>query len=133
MASFESAKSITMIAGSDFTGDIYKLVEVTTVANTVDIVDGLTDTVVGVIGEEVLSGRDVPIILLQGRVKVRAGAAITIGQVLIPATDGEVTGATQATLGDGVMGVGVALQTADAAGDIIEMLAMSIFRSNDAA
>jgi hypothetical protein len=132
MASFESAKSITLIAGSDFTGDLYKVVEITA-DNTCDIVGALTDTVVGIVGEEVLSGGNVPIVLLQGRVKVRAGAAITVGQVVIPATDGEVTGATQATLGDGVMGLGVALQAADNAGDIIEILAQPIFRSNDAA
>lgn len=127
MASFESVKAITMIAGSDFTGDIYKLAEVSA-NDTIDVVNGLTDTVAGIIGEEVLAGRNVSLVLLQGRVKVMAGGNITAGQVLIPSVTGRVIGTTQGAIPTGVMGVGIAL-SAGVNGDIIEMLAQPVFNS----
>ena len=126
MASFESGKSISVIAGSDFTGDIYKLAEISA-ANTVDVVNATTDHVAGVIGEEVLAGETCPLVLLQGRVKVTAGAAISVGDILVPTAAGLVTGvASRAAIPVDSMGVGIALQAAVASGDIIEMLAMPI-------
>lgn len=126
MAGSESNRQLSLIAGSDFTGDLHKVVEVTA-ANTVDVVGATTDVVVGTIAEEVLIGVAVPITLLQGRVKVRAGAAITVGHLIVPAADGEVTGvASLAAIPVDSMAIGVALEAAGAAGDIIEMLAMPI-------
>lgn len=127
MASYESAKSITLTAGSDFTGDIYKLVAITA-EDTCDVVSGLTDIAVGVIAEEVTSGRSCGIVLLQGRVKVQAGGNITVGQILVPATDGQVTGTAIGSMSADVLGVGIALEAA-ADGQNFEMLAMPIAQS----
>lgn len=125
MASFENAKSVSLIAGSDFTGDLHKLVEVTG-ANTVDIVNATTDHVAGVVGEEVTAGVVCPVVLLQGRVKVLAGGVITAGQILVPAADGSVTGvANLGAIPLDSMGVGIAL-TGGASGEVIEMLAQPI-------
>jgi hypothetical protein len=126
MASFESAESISLLAGSDFTGDLYKVAEISA-ANTADVANATTDVVAGIIGEEVTSGKVFPLVLLKGRVKVRAGAAITVGQLIVPAADGEVTGVADLTaIPVDSMAIGIALTAAAAAGDIFEMLAMPI-------
>lgn len=129
MASFEAAESVTLLAGSDFTGDIYKLARMSTsVARTADLATELTDTIIGVIGEEVTAGEECPIIMLKGIVKMVAGAAVTVGELVIPhSTDGTVEGATNigALLAD-TMAVGIAVTAAANAGDIFEVLAMPL-------
>ena len=123
MAVKEANRQISFLAGSDFTGDLHKLCEISA-ANTVDVVNATTDHPVGVIAEEVLAGVEVPVTMLEGRVKVLAGAAITVGQLLVPDAAGAVTGvADLASIPVDSMAVGVAITAAAGAGEIIEMLA----------
>lgn len=129
MATTESINTVSLIAGAAFAaGDFGKLVEIDSSASrTVTIVNGLADTVVGVLAEvPVLIGQAVPVALLAGILKVQAGAGITAGQILVPAADGQVTGVANigAILAD-VMGVGIALEDG-VDGQIIEMLAMPL-------
>lgn len=126
MASTESAKSVSMLAGSDLTGDLYKVVRITA-DNTADLATTAIQTSVGIVGEEVTIGRVFPVVLLSGRVKVLAGAAITVGELLIVDATSRVLGVADIdTLGVNEMAIGVALQAAGAAGEIIEMLGMPI-------
>lgn len=125
MSSYEANKCITMLAGSDFTGDLFKLVEVSA-AGTVDLTNATTDAAVGVIGEEVTAGLPTKITLLQGIVKVKLGGTVTVGQLLIPTAAGLVTGvAGIANIPANSMSVGIATK-GGAINEVGEMLAMPL-------
>lgn len=126
MASTESAKSVSMLAGSDLRTDLFKVVRITA-ANTVDLVTDPIQTAIGLVGEAVNIGETVPVVLLSGRIKVLAGAAISVGELLIADATSRVVGIADIdTLGVNEMAIGVALEDAAAAGDVIEMLGMPI-------
>lgn len=134
MSSFESITSLTLIADSSIlTGDIGRLIKITGV-DTFGRSVLAVDSPVGVLGENP-AGPDaagqaqdpvlqsLPIDLLVGRVKVKAGGTITAGQLLVSDTQGRVLGrANQAALGADEVAVGVALK-GGAINEIIEMLA----------
>ena len=127
MASSNASMGVPLIAGAAFTAaDFGKLVKISA-ARTVTLVSALTDTVAGVLAQApAASGESVTIAQLQGIIKVQAGATITVGHILIPATDGQVTGvATIDALGANIMGIGIALE-GGADGEIIEALAMPL-------
>ncbi len=128
MGASENAMSLSMIAGAAFAeGDFGKCLEVSA-DNTVTLVDGLTDTVVGLLGSApAAQGDTVPVVPLNaGRLKFHAGGAITAGQILVPAADARVTGVANIdAIGVNVMGVGVALEDA-VAGQIFEGVGMPL-------
>ena len=115
MSASENAMSLSLLAGAAFVADDFgKCVEVSA-DNEVTLADGVTDTIVGILGSAPAAQGDVvPVITLNGaRGKVKAGGTITAGQILVPAADGEVTGvANVAALAAGQMGVGIALEGA---------------------
>lgn len=126
MASFENAESISVVAATDFTGDLHKLANITA-ANTADVADLATDIVAGIIGEEVLLGQEVPLVMLKGRVKVLAGGVVTAGQIchISGTTGGVETVATIVLIPANTQGLGIALSSG-VAGEVVEMLAMPI-------
>lgn len=130
MSSSESVRAVSLIAGSDFTGDLNKVVQISA-ANTVDLATAATQTAIGIVGEEVTLGVVTPVVLLQGRVKVLAGGTITVGQLLqVDATSRVVGVADINALGLNTMAIGVAL-TAGVVGDVIECFGMPISSAQD--
>ncbi len=134
MASAQSTKAVNMIAGEDLRGDLFEILQVEDDSNVGKVIKAtaVADTVIGILAEEpdpdaTTDGLTVPVVLLQGIVKVKAGASITAGQLIVPdATAGRVAGvADVGSLADNSMAIGVALESA-VDGDIFEILAMPI-------
>lgn len=120
----------TFIANEDFRNGAYKLVKIVRsgtqgrVAQTA----AATDQAIGVLWEHIPTrdsstvGRAVGVARLQGKLKMIAAGSIEAGQWVIPAANGRVDGtATRPT----VVGqsVGIALEDASAAGDVIQVAA----------
>lgn len=134
MSATQAVKTVNLIAGEDLRNGFGLLV---TVENDSDVgkvikTTAVTDTPVGIIAENPRSdistdGYGVPVVLLQGVVKMVAGAAITAGQLIVPdTTAGRVAGVTGVgALTVDSMAVGVALESA-ADGEFVEVLAMPI-------
>jgi hypothetical protein len=92
----------------------------------------VTNTVIGILAENprtdlTTDGLSVPVVLLQGKVAVKAGGAVTAGDLIVPdATAGRVIGVTGVgALAADSMAIGIALESA-VDGDIFNMLAMPI-------
>lgn len=134
MAVYENVELVTLIAGEDLRGDLYEILQFENDSNVAKVIKAtaVTNTVIGVLAEEPRSdvstdGYSVSVALLKGIVKVKAGAAITAGQLIVPdTTTGRVAGvANVGALAADSMAIGVALVSA-ADGDIFSMLAMPI-------
>lgn len=134
MATYEGGKIVTLIAGEDLRSDLYEILKVENDSNVGKVIKatGVTDTVVGVLAEnpysgESTDGKSVSVALLQGIVKMKAGASITAGQIIVPdTTAGRVAGVTGVgALAADSMGLGIALESASD-GEILEVLAMPI-------
>jgi hypothetical protein len=134
MATYESAKAVNLIAGEDLRGDVYQLLYIEDDSDVGKVVKttAVTQTPVGILGENPngessTDGVTVPVVLLQGVVKIMAGGAVTAGDLIVPdATPGLVIGVTGVgALAADSMAIGVALTSA-ADGDIFSMLAMPI-------
>lgn len=132
--SYESTTAVNLIAGEDLRGDVFELLKFENDAGVAKVVKttAVTDTAIGVLGENPRSdattdGQTVPVVLLGGVVMMKAGAAITAGNLVIPhTTAGTVSGvANSGALPVDCMAVGVALRTA-AVGDIFDVLALPI-------
>lgn len=132
--SYESTKAVNMIAGEDLRGDVFEALTIENDAGVAKVIkaSAATDVIIGVLGEEprkdaTTDGETVPVVLLEGRVMMKAAGAITAGQIIVPSTTaGRVTAvANTGALGVDQMGVGIALESA-VAGDIFEVLAMTI-------
>ena len=132
--SYESTKAVNMIAGEDLRGDVFEILQIENDGGVGKVIKAtaVTQTVIGVLGEEPRSdattdGETVPVVLLQGIVMMKAGAAITAGQLIVPdVTAGRVAGvANVGALAVDSMAIGVALESA-ADGDIFRVLAMPI-------
>ena len=139
MASSQSTVAVNMIAGEDLRGDVYELLKLEndSAVGKVIKVTATTDSPVGILAEDpdsvaTTDGVTVPVVLLQGIVKIKAGGAVTAGQLLIPdATAGRVIGvANQAALAADVVSVGIAMESA-VDGDIFEMLAQVMTSSTE--
>lgn len=132
MASYQNVKAVNLIAGEDLRGDVYELLQVENDGGVGKVIKttAVTDTPVGILAEDPRSdvstdGYGVPVVLIAagGVAKVKAGAAITAGQLVVPdVTAGRVAGvANVGALAADSMAIGVALQSADD-GDIFEVL-----------
>ena len=120
----------TFIANEDFRGGTYKLVKIVRsgTAGRVAQTAAAEDQAIGVLWEHIPTrdsstvGRAVGVARLQGKLKMIAAGAIQAGQWLIPDASGRVSGTgTRPTLVG--QAVGVALEDASAAGDIIQVAA----------
>ncbi len=134
MASSQATRAVNMIAGEDLRGDLHEILQIEDDSNVGKVIKAtaVANTVIGVLAENpdsvaTTDGEIVPVVLLQGIVKVKAGATITAGQLIVPdTTAGRVAGvANAAALAADSMAIGVALQSA-VDGDIFEMLSMPI-------
>ncbi len=123
-----------MIAGEDLRGDAFELLQVENDNGVGKVIKAtaVANTVIGVLAENpdsaaTTDGETVPVVMLQGVIKMKAGATITAGQLIVPdATAGRVAGvANAAALAVDSMAVGVALESA-VDGDIFEVLAQTI-------
>ena len=134
MAATQSTKVVNLIAGQDLRGDFGELLQIENDGGVGKVIKttGVTNTPVGILAEEpdtaaTTDGEIVPVALLEGVVKVKAGATITAGQIIVPdSTPGRVAGvANVGALAADSMGIGIALESA-VDGDIFEVLAMTI-------
>jgi hypothetical protein len=134
MASFENIQSVNMIAGEDLRGDLHEILQIEDDSDVGKVIKAtaVANTVIGMLGEDpdsaaTTDGQNVPVVLLQGIVTVKAGATITAGQLIVPdVTAGRVAGvANAAALAADSMAIGVALESA-VDGDIFRMLAQTI-------
>ena len=134
MSSFEATKAVNLIAGEDLRSDVYELLQFEDDGGVAKVIKttAVTNTPIGILGENpdaaaTTDGVMVPVVLLQGKVSVKAGATITAGQLIVPdTTAGRVAGvANVGALAVDSMAIGVALESA-VDGDIFDMFAMPI-------
>lgn len=134
--SYESTQAVTLIAGEDLRGDVFKLLQLENDGGVAKVIKttAVTDTTIGILAEEpdaaaTTDGQAVSVVLLGsgGRAMVKAGATITAGQLVVAdATAGRVAGvANIAALVADSMAIGVALESA-VDGDIFEVLLQPI-------
>ena len=131
MASTENSKNINFSQGADLSSDTGQNRALKLDANgRVVLTAAATDIMVGMIGEEsadAVIGSGISMVTLVGKVKMIAAAAISIGDVIVPAAAGQVNGvANIGALAADSMGVGIALTAAGAQGDILQVFAMTI-------
>lgn len=133
MASTQKGIAVNLVAGEDLNGDFAEVVAVNSSGRVIKTT-AATDVIVGVVAEDpgrtTVDGEDrVPIALIGGGgvLKMKAGATINAGDIIVPDTDaGRVAGvANIAALVANQMGVGYALEAA-VDGDIFEVLVMSV-------
>ncbi len=127
MATTNAVATNTYKAATDFAaGDLGKLVRISA-ADTVSIVDAVTQTPIGVLAEApAKAGQAVPVARLQGIIKVHVGGAVTAGQLAVPAADGRVTGVVDInSIPADTMSVGV-FNAGGAAGELIALNAQPV-------
>ena len=132
MANYQSCKVVSLPAGEDLTGDFAVALTINTSGQVVKTTSA-TDHIVGALAEApklITTGVAVPVALVGGGgiLKMKAGAVITVGQLIVPdgSTSGTVAGVADiGALADDQMAVGIALSAA-ANGDIFSVLAQSI-------
>ena len=131
MSNYQAVKVVTLPAGEDLTGDFAEIVKLNASGQVIKVT-AVTDITIGALSESAPSsatGQGVPVALIGGGgiIKVKAGAAIAAGNLLIPdGTDGRVAGiANIAALVANQMAFGIALSAA-ADGEIFSALAMPI-------
>ena len=135
MANYQAVKVVTLPAGEDLTGDFAEIVKLNAAGQVIKVA-AVTDVAIGVLAESAPSsdtGQGVPVALIGGGgiLKMKAGAAIVAGNLIVPdATDGRVAGiANIAALVANQMAIGIALSAA-ADGEIFSVLAMPIAGPN---
>lgn len=123
MSSYEGGVSpITRIAAADFSDALYKLAVINS-SGLAALAASATAAIAGVIGMNAASGEAVPVNPLVGRLKVKAGGAITAGQLLVPDASGTVTGVADiSAIPANAMSIGIALSDADS-GDVFDFWA----------
>ena len=111
--------SLTRVAGSDLTNRQFRPVKLTGDAD-VEVTQAHDDgAYIGILQNKPKEGYAASIMVV-GISKVRAAAVITAGSLVVPADGGVST--NSASSGDNAMIVGIALQAAAAAGEIIPVL-----------
>ena len=130
MANYQCCKVVSLAAGEDLTGSFAEALTVD--SGRIVKTASATDVIVGALASEPATsttGAAVAVALIGGGgvLKMKAGASIDAGALIIPsATGGRVEGAADiAALAANQMAVGIALESASD-GDIFEVLAMTI-------
>lgn len=137
MASYQNTKAVNLIAGEDLrigqaAGGLYSLLQIENDGGVGKVIKctAVTETCIGILAEEprtdaTTDGETVPVVLISagGVGKLRAGATITAGQLIVPdVTAGRVAGvANVGALAVDSMAVGIALESA-VDGDIFSVL-----------
>lgn len=131
MASTENSKNINFSQGADLSSDtgLNRALKLNS-AGQVILTAAVTDICIGTIGEEsadAVVGSGLSVVTLVGKIKMIAAAAISIGEVIVPAAAGQVNGvANIGALAADSMGIGVALTAAASQGDIIQVYAQTV-------
>lgn len=133
--SYEKASAVNMIAGEDLRGDLFELLTIENDGDVGKVIKAASATAigVGVLAEEPRAdastdGENVPVVILDGSiVLMKAGGAITAGNIVVPTTTAGRVGGVAGTgaLADDQMGVGIALESA-VDGDVFQVLGMPI-------
>ena len=133
MANYQSSKAVSFVAGEDLRGDLYEALTVNS-GGRVAKTTLSTDVIIGTLAAEprndaATTGETVPVAIVGGGgvLKMKAGAAITAGQLIVPGTTaGRVLGVANIEgIGGNQLAVGMALEAA-ADGDVFSVLAQSI-------
>ena len=130
---FEAVRTITMIAGEDLTGDLYRLVTVNTDGEAI-LSTAAGSYSVGVVAMDpnlsqgsTASSENNPVrvAMLEGIILLEAGGAIAAGDLIHADASGRgvSAGANIAALTAGDFVIGAALEAAAAAGDVISVRA----------
>lgn len=130
---FEAVRTVTMIAGADLTGDLYRLVKIDTDGKIIRSV-AAGDYSVGVVAMDpnpsqgsAASSEDNPVMvaMLEGIILCLAGAAIAQGDLVHCDAEGRVisAGADISALTAGDYVIGQAIEAASAAGEVISIRA----------
>lgn len=139
MASAQAPKVVNILAGEDLRGDLFELLQIEDDGGVGKVikVTGVTNIAVGVLAEDpdgaaTTDGEMVPVALLNGIIKMKAGGTVTAGDVVVSdTTAGRVV--TVAAIADMVadsFAVGIALETA-ADGEIFACLAMPMVSATE--
>lgn len=132
MSTFERACIGSFIAGENLVGDMYEALTINS-SGRVEKADAATELIVGILAEAPVSdptGNAVSVALINGSSKllVKANAAISAGQALIPTTTaGRVAGVDVANIPSKNMSIGIALEAASAAGDVIQFACVPVY------
>ena len=133
MAYYECAKTVTLTAGADLRNAIYEALTVDASGQVVQA-SATTAHVIGALAGNPIGSSDTTGMAVQvavvgggGVLKIKAGGAITAGQLVVPsATAGRVSGVADiGSLAEDQMAIGVALEDA-ADGDVFSVLAQTI-------
>ena len=131
MANYQSCRTVTLPAGEDLRGDYAEALTINASGQVVKTT-AATSVIVGALAEEPsvsTTGVAVPVAIVGagGVLKMKAGSAVTAGQLVVPdAEAGRVAGVADiSSLAADQMAVGVALEAA-ADGDIFSVLAQTI-------
>ena len=131
MANYQSCKTVSLPAGEDLRGDFAEALTINASGQVVKT-SAAANVIVGALAEEPsisTAGVAVAVALIGGGgvLKMKAGATITAGQLIVAsATAGRVAGVADiAGLAANQMAAGMALEAA-AAGDIFSVLAQTI-------
>ena len=131
MANYQSCKTVSLPAGEDLTGDFAEVLTINSSGQVIKT-SSATGVIVGALAEEpstTTTGVAVSVAVIGGGgvLKMKAGATITAGQLIVPdATVGRVAGVADiAALAADQMAVGMALEGASE-GDIFSVLAQTI-------
>lgn len=134
MASAQSNIVVNILAGEDLRSDLHEILQVEDDGGTGKVIKAtaVTDLVIGVLAENpdgvaTTDGEMVPVMLLQGIVKMKAGGTVTAGDIVVADTTAGrvITVADIATLVADSYALGIALETV-ADGEIFPCLAMPL-------
>ncbi len=131
MASYEDCKTVSLVAGGDLRGAFAEALTIDSSGQVVKTANA-TSHCIGALAEDPArdtTGLVVPVAVVGGGgvLKIKAGATITAGQLVVPSvTEGRVAGvADVGALADDQMAIGIALEEA-ADGQIFSLLAQVI-------
>lgn len=129
MATSEACRSISMEAGEDLTGGLYKFGKVNSSGQIV-VNDTAGGVVAGIIAEEVSASGKVTSIVIPdgGRAKVLAGGSFSAGGVIKSSNAGKAIAISNTA---GAIGCGIALEDG-ADGQVVEIIFRTVTKNDDA-
>ena len=140
MAFYECVDTITLVAGENLNGGVYRCLAINSSGLAV-FADAATSVTVGILAEDPdtgesgddSTGRRVTVALLKGILKVEAGATVAAGALAIPISGGVIDDvATLAATANDTMAIGILLE-GGSTGQIVSMLAMPLTATISAA
>jgi hypothetical protein len=125
MASSQSPITVTFPAAGDLSAKQHYIMELQSDGQ-VDAANAATDVPLGILLNDPSVENEEALVAIGGIVKVSADAAISVGDLVGPSADGQAVAKTA----DADHVIGIALQAAGAAGDLIEILIRPMQRAS---